>query len=136
MSVPMRGAGARRRCHEDLRSVIADINLVLRGWGAYFRSGNAAIKFVQIDRFAEDRLSGLRVKRAGSQLRPGQAEQWRRPFFEALGLHRLGGTIQYPAGGIKPLPTRPLGSRVREIRTHGLNGGAARVRCGVAGGSE
>jgi hypothetical protein len=26
---------------------------VLRGWGAYFRSGNAAIKFVQVDRYVE-----------------------------------------------------------------------------------
>ena len=113
----------RRRCHEDVRSVIADLNPVLRGWGAYFRSGNAALKFVQIDRFVVDRLAGLRVKRAGSQLRPGQADRWRRPFFEALGLARLGGTIQYPGGGIKPQPTNPLGSRVREIRTHGLKGG-------------
>ena len=119
---------SRHRCHEDLRSVIADLNPVLRGWGAYFRTGNAAIKFVQIDRFVVERLANLRVKRAGSQLRPGQADQWHRPFFEALGLYRLGGTIQYPGGGIKPQPTHPLVSRVREIRTHGLEGGPTAAR--------
>ena len=86
----------RRRCHEDLRGVIADVNQVLRGWGGYFGTGNAAIKFVQIDRYVEERLRGLRLKQHGSQLRPGRADAWRRPFFEALGLCRLGGTIQYP----------------------------------------
>jgi len=113
----------RRRCHEDLRAVIADVNQVLRGWGAYFRTGNAATKFVQIDRYVEDRLRRLRVKRAAGHIRAGQADTWRRPFFEALGLCRLGGTIQYPGGGVKPRSSRAPESRVREIRTHGLNGG-------------
>ena len=86
----------RARCHEDLRGVIADLNPVLRGWGAYFRTGNAAIKFIQIDRYVEERLHGLLLKRHGRQLRPGRADAWYRPFFEALGLCRLNGTIRYP----------------------------------------
>ena len=86
----------RSRCHEDLRRIIADLNPVLRGWGQYFRTGNAATKFIQIDAYVEDRLRGLLLKRAGSRLRGGRAKHWRRPFFEALGLHRLRGTIQYP----------------------------------------
>ena len=86
----------RARCHQDLRGVIAELNPVLRGWGQYFRTGNAAMKFIHIDRYVEDRLHALLVKRAGSRLRPGRADAWRRPFFEALGLCRLRGTIQYP----------------------------------------
>jgi RNA-directed DNA polymerase len=86
----------RGRCHEDLRTVIADLNVVLRGWGAYFRTGNAAITFVQIDRYVGDRLRELRLKRHGSSLRPGRAHAWERPFFEALGLGRLNGPIRYP----------------------------------------
>ena len=92
----------RRRCHADLRLVIADLNPVLRGWGAYFRTGNAAIKFVQIDRYVEERLRGLLLKRHGTQLRPGRAEAWHRPFFEALGLCRLNGTIRYPGAAQCP----------------------------------
>ena len=61
----------RRRCHEDLRVVIADVNRVLRGWGAYFRTGNAAVKFFQIDQYVEERLCDLRLKRAGAQLHAG-----------------------------------------------------------------
>jgi RNA-directed DNA polymerase len=86
----------RSRCHEDVRTVIMDINRVVRGWAQYFRTGNAATKFHHVDRFVEDRLRGLLLKRAGSRMGPGRADQWRRPFFEALGLCRLRGTIQYP----------------------------------------
>jgi RNA-directed DNA polymerase len=86
----------RRRCHEDLRDVITDINPVVRGWGEYFRSGNATRQFIQIDRYVVKRLCGLLRKRAGQHLRAGRAEQWTREFFEALGLHRLRGTVRYP----------------------------------------
>ncbi|TSA39822.1 hypothetical protein D4R30_00520 [archaeon] len=72
------------------------INAVLRGWGQYFRTGNAATRFIQLDHYVEERLRGLLLKRHGSRLRAGRAEAWRRPFFEALGLYRLRGTIAYP----------------------------------------
>jgi RNA-directed DNA polymerase len=86
----------RRRCHEDLRLVIADLNPVLRGWGQYFRTGNAADHFTDLDAYVERRLRGLRLKRANGRLAEGQIMQWDRPFFETLGLCRLRGTIQYP----------------------------------------
>jgi group II intron reverse transcriptase/maturase len=92
----VRALTPRARCHEDLRRIIADVNPVLRGWGQYFRTGNAAAKFVQIDTYVEKRLRGLLSQRAGSRLRAGRADGWTRPFFEALGLIRLRGTIQYP----------------------------------------
>ena len=92
----VRALTSRSRCHEDLRRVIAAVNPVLRGWAQYFRTGNAADHFVQIDSYVEERLRGLLLKRAGSRLHAGRAEAWRRPFFEALGLIRLRGTIQYP----------------------------------------
>ncbi len=86
----------RRCCHEALRAVIARVNPVVRGWGQYFRTGNAATRFIQLDRYIEDRLRQLVLQRHGSRLRAGRAEAWRRPFFEALGLCRLRGTVQYP----------------------------------------
>jgi len=86
----------RRRCHEDLRSVIADLNPVLRGWGNYFRTGNAAAKFTKVDTYVWRRLLDLRVKRAGRQLSPSQVDRWTRDYFHALGLYRLRGTVQYP----------------------------------------
>jgi group II intron reverse transcriptase/maturase len=83
-------------CHRDLRETIAQLNPVLRGWGAYFRTGNAAIKFGQVDDYVASRLKRLLVKRHGRQLRAGQAAHWSGAFFHALGLHRLRGTIRYP----------------------------------------
>ena len=92
----VRGLTARSRCHEDIRRVIADVNPVLRGWGQYFRTGNATTKFIPLDRYVEDRLHTLLVQRGGRRLRAGRVAVWRRPFFEALGLCRLRGTMQYP----------------------------------------
>ena len=86
----------RRRCHADLREVIADLNPVLRGWGKYFRTGNAAKQFNQLDTYVWRRLRSLRVQRKGRHLRPGEAKRWTRDSFWNLGLHRLRGTVRYP----------------------------------------
>lgn len=92
----VRALTPRSRCHEDLRRVIADVNPVLRGWAQYFRTGNAATKFHLLDRYVADRLHALRRTRAGSRGRVPRGLDVRRPFFEALGLIRLRGTIRYP----------------------------------------
>ncbi len=86
----------RSRCHADLRDVIADLNPVLRGWGNYFRTGNAARKFNQLDGYVWRRLRTLRVQRKGRNLGPGEADGWTRDYFHGLGLTRLRGTIRYP----------------------------------------
>jgi len=86
----------RGRGGQDIRDVIRDLNPILRGWGNYFRTGNAATKFVQIDYYVMGRLRGLMLKRYGRNLRPGQWEDWTREWFEAHGLYRLRGTIRYP----------------------------------------
>ena len=97
------GAGSeqltdRRRAAgmKDIREVIAALNPVLRGWGNYFRTGNAADKFIQIDRHVAWRLKRLLIKRKGRNLRAGQAERGPRQWFVGLGLHQLMGTIRYP----------------------------------------
>jgi RNA-directed DNA polymerase len=86
----------RRAGMKDIREVIVDLNPVLRGWGNYFATGNAATKFVQIDGYVWRRLVRLLVKRHGRNLRPEQVEQWTRQWFVSLGLHQLMGTIRYP----------------------------------------
>jgi group II intron reverse transcriptase/maturase len=86
----------RSRCHADLREVIADLNPVLRGWGNYFRTGNAAKRFNQLDSYVWKRLVSLRVKRKGRHLRPGEVPRWTRESFWNLGLHKLMGTVRYP----------------------------------------
>jgi RNA-directed DNA polymerase len=84
------------RAGMDIRDVIKAINPILRGWGNYFRTGNAATKFIQIDGYVRRRLHGLMRKRYGRNLKPGQWEIWTREWFEAHGLYRLRGTVRYP----------------------------------------
>jgi len=86
----------RGRCHHDVRDVIHDVNEVVRGWGNYFRTGNAAAKFVAIDAYVVDRLRALRIERKGRHLDPGEWTRWTRDYFESFGLHRLRGTVRYP----------------------------------------
>jgi RNA-directed DNA polymerase len=86
----------RAVCHRDLRATIAQLNPVLRGWGAYFRTGNAADKFGDVDDYVNQRLKRLLLKRHSRSLRAGQSARWTGDFFLALGLHRLRGTIRYP----------------------------------------
>jgi RNA-directed DNA polymerase len=90
----------RRSGMRDLGEVIEDLNPVLRGWGEYFRSGNASGKFQQIDRYVASRLVRLitsRNRRRRDRPRPFRLRDWPiTRFVEDFGLHRLLGTIRYP----------------------------------------
>jgi RNA-directed DNA polymerase len=114
--------------HRDLRETIAKINPVIRGWGNYFATGNATSKFTQVDSYVWMRLRALARKRKGRHLRAGEMDRWTRHAFYDLGLHKLLGTIRYPGRAQLPRPERPPVSRVRVIRTHGLNGGPTNAR--------
>jgi group II intron reverse transcriptase/maturase len=115
-------------CHRDLRETIARINPVIRGWGNYFATGNAAGKFTVVDSYVWMRLRKLARKRKGRNLRAGEMERWTSQAFYKLGLHKLHGTIRYPGSAQLPRLKRPPVSRVREIRSHGLNGGLTHNR--------
>jgi hypothetical protein len=88
--------GRNRNGVKDVRVIIRDINPVLRGWGNYFRTGNADVKFNRIDDYVRQRLRSFLVKRKGRNLRAGEASRWTHDFFHDHGLHRLRGTIKYP----------------------------------------
>jgi len=86
----------RRYVGTDIRLVIDALNPVLRGWGNYFRTGNAAVKFAQLDEYVVWRLRRLMVKKRGRNLRAGQVQQWTQDWFNGHGLYQLRGTIRYP----------------------------------------
>ena len=88
--------GRNRVGIKDVRELIAALNPILRGWGSYFRTGNAAETFRQIDRYVAWRLKRLLIKRKGRNLRAGEAAAWTEDWLVGLGLHRLRGTIRYP----------------------------------------
>jgi group II intron reverse transcriptase/maturase len=91
----------RRRCAgvKDLRDVIRRLNPVLRGWGNYFRTGNASRQFCGIDRYVGERLLRLKLRRGGNRREPVNPSDWSHTrFVGELGLHQLLGTIRYPGG--------------------------------------
>ena len=86
----------RNRVGVELKDTIGALNLFLRGWGNYFRTGNASDKFCQLDRYVAWRLKRLLIKRRGRNLRAGQAGRWTPAWFHDQGLHKLLGTVRYP----------------------------------------
>jgi RNA-directed DNA polymerase len=87
---------SRSRVGVDLKDTIGALNLFLRGWGGYFRTGNASNKFRQLDRYVAWRLKRLLIKRRGRNLRAGQAAHWTETWFHDQGLYKLLGTVRYP----------------------------------------
>ncbi|MCB9587784.1 MAG: group II intron reverse transcriptase/maturase [Polyangiaceae bacterium] len=96
----VKGLTPRSRCHADIRDVIEQLNPVLRGWGNYFRTGNAAKRFNQLDTYVWKQLKGLLVARKGRHLKPKQVDRWDRDYFYRLGLYQLRGTVRYPEQSI------------------------------------
>ena len=89
---------------KDIRAVIEVLNPVLRGWGGYFRTGNASNKFNLIDRYVHMRLIRL-MERRGGQRRWKPGGRWfdrlkwpHRRFVAEQGLYKLLGTVRYPGG--------------------------------------
>jgi group II intron reverse transcriptase/maturase len=87
----------------DLDEVAAALNPILRGWGNYFRTGNASRHFHNIDRYVTERLLALLRRRRCHQGRGRNRRRilWRTEwphdrFVREHGLHKLLGTIRYP----------------------------------------
>lgn len=89
---------------KDIREVIRVLNPVLRGWGGYFRTGNASDKFNAVDGFVRRRLLKLLSRRGGQRRwrpnnRPFRPKDWPHSrFVKDHGLYQLLGTIRYPGG--------------------------------------
>ena len=87
----------RRNAVRTMKELVEKLNPVLRGWGNYFRTGNASIKFQQVDRYVSERLVRLMYRGRRDRHRPFRSREWTPArFHKELGLHRLLGTIRYP----------------------------------------
>ena len=106
-----------RHSGQDVKQILATLNPVLRGWGNYFRTGNADRKFNQLDSYVYFRLTQWMSRRGGQ--RPQRMEKWTHDRFVGMGLYQLRTTVKYPA---QATSVRSSLSRVRENRTHGLKG--------------
>ena len=87
-------AGGRAAGH-DLKVSIGELNPLLRGWGAYFRMGNADREFNKMDGFVYRWLKRWLYRRGGQ--RTGRARAWTSEGFWNMGLYKLQGTVRYPS---------------------------------------
>jgi RNA-directed DNA polymerase len=83
----------RSRLKEPVGVLVAELNRVLHGWGAYFRVGNASRQFAQIDNYVRERIALFVSKKRQRAGRRWTAHS--RAFFRALGLHELQGTVAW-----------------------------------------
>ncbi len=83
----------RRYARLPLDQVVADLNPVLRGWGAYFRYGNSAVKFAHIDRYVNERLAILASAKHGLTGR-NWVTRFNYEWATSLRVHRLTGTTR------------------------------------------
>jgi RNA-directed DNA polymerase len=94
----IREATERRQASRPVGEVIADLNRVLRGWGTYFRVGNSAAKFADVDGYVHRRLARLvNVKHGRSGLSWAGGGRHNYAWFASLPVYRLSGRVRYPA---------------------------------------
>jgi group II intron reverse transcriptase/maturase len=77
-----------------IEAIVAKLNRSLRGWAAYFRHGNSARKFDEIDRYVHERLAIWASAKHG---RHGRNWQHRHTaaWLARLGVYRLSGKVRY-----------------------------------------
>jgi len=107
-----------RQSGKDVKQIIAELNPVLRGWGQYFRTGNADREFNKIDGFVYRRLQRWQDRRGGQ--RATRRRSWTGHQLFGLGLYKLQGTVRYPSHATS---RRSSVSCVPENGTHSLKGG-------------
>jgi len=109
---------SKQQSGKEVKQIIAKLTPVLRGWGNYFRSGNADREFNKMDSFVTRSLRRWQYRRGGQ--RPTKRPPFTGQQLYGMGLHRLQGTVRYPA---QATPRRSSLSRVPENGMHGLKGG-------------
>ncbi len=72
-----------------MKRVIAELNPVLRGWGNYFRTGNADREFNMMDSFVVQSLRRWQYRRGGQRATRRPPFTWDQ--LRGMGLYRLMG---------------------------------------------
>ena len=81
----------KRQSGRDVKHLIAELTPVLRGWGNYFRTGNADREFNQMDSYVVRKLRRWQHRRGGQ--RPTKRPLFTPQQLYGMGLHRLRGTV-------------------------------------------
>jgi group II intron reverse transcriptase/maturase len=85
----------RRIKIRNVHELIPELNRLLRGWSEYFKTGNAARKFSQVESYVWQRLVIFQNRRRRQKC-PHRIREYTYDWFQSLGLYRLMGQISYP----------------------------------------
>jgi RNA-directed DNA polymerase len=89
----VRAATGCSKAVRPVSAVVADLNPVLRGWGAYFRNGNSGRKFNAVDGYVHERLAILASRKHGLRGR-NWTTRFTYGWITRLGVYRLTGTVR------------------------------------------
>jgi len=88
----IREATGRDKMAASIDSVVVRLNLVLRGWAAYFRNGTSSRKFTIVDSYVQERLAIFDSAKHGRTGRNWLSHD--RAWLERLGIYRLSKATQ------------------------------------------
>jgi group II intron reverse transcriptase/maturase len=117
----------RRRCHEDLRTVIAEVNRVLRGWASIFVRATRRGSLSRLTRTSRNACGACCCSGPARAFAPGAPTPGPAPSSRPLGSSACAARFSIREWRMR-WPEDHLVSRVREICMHGLNGGLAFTR--------
>ena len=83
----------RHKLPEPVGPIVTEVNQIVRGWGAYFRVGNSARKFDQVDDYVRERLVLFLSKKTGR--RGPLRKRYDAAYFQKLGGYTLSGTVKW-----------------------------------------
>jgi group II intron reverse transcriptase/maturase len=90
----IREATDRRYVGHSIEWVVDNLNRVLRGWGAYFRYGNSARKFADIDSYVHERLAIFASIKHGLRYHRNWTRRFTGAWLRGLGVYRLSGRVR------------------------------------------
>jgi len=90
----VREATDRRFVGHSLAWIVGNLNRVLRGWGAYFRYGNSARKFAEIDSYVHERLAIFASIKHGLRYHRNWSRRFSWAWLRGLGVYRLSGRVR------------------------------------------
>jgi RNA-directed DNA polymerase len=90
----IREATDRRYVGHSLAWIVGNLNRILRGWGAYFRYGNSARKFADIDSYVHERLAIFASIKHGLRYHRNWTRRFTWAWLRGLGVYRLSGGVR------------------------------------------
>jgi group II intron reverse transcriptase/maturase len=90
----VRAATDRRYVGYSLAWIVGNLNRVLRGWGAYFRYGNSARKFADVDSYVHERLAIFASVKHGLRYHRNWTRRFSWAWVRGLGVYQLSGRVR------------------------------------------